>query len=379
MKNWIAIIEASPHALVDLETEVFNSADCGKKGRKLFYIELLKSFYRQDSAGICKLIETHQSFLCENPDLSLLAYLRYLIRKVDFQTEEIRELLQKRQSFSILMNAEICFVAAAAFQLKGEYFESEKLYREASFYYKQVGAEKKCLRALLSSVAAYSCAHPESRLFAEYMDLYRRALNLGESLAAATALLNVSREFQRLEALSIAVEYVSEGIDLLKEFHLGSREFGLSLVHRAQLFYEMKVFPSAHEDLSHALLIPHAEVQSACQAMAKKYNLNLKSLASQAVLPTWQERMKESPAEKPLTKLESRLLELISEAPRTKFEIMDSLYGDLLDFEVKENRFKNLLSRLRSRFPDLIFLDDQKYHLNDPLSRSFLKRTGNES
>lgn len=377
--KWIEIFEANLNSLSLLESEFIAFADDTEKERQLFYIRILKSFYRQDHEGIHQLMAQYQTWLEQNPDLKVLCELRYCLRKGAFQVQDIQNICKTfAPTANSLFKAEISFVAASAHQMKEDYLNSEILYLEAGAICELNGAIKKSLRALLSAIAAYSCSKPESRLFAEYMNLYKKACAASEYLTAATALINISREFQRLNGLSIAREYATQAITLLQEHALGSREYGLGLVHRAHLHLEENNLAAAKQDLTYALTISHVEVQSACGAIAGKFNLNLNHLTSTQILPTWKERLLDSKTSQPLSKLEAQIIMLLSEGPRTKFELMDELYGDLIDHESKENRLKNLLSRVRSRLPNLILFQDQKYSISEPTSQTFLKRASDE-
>ena len=97
---------------------------------------------------------------------------------------------------------------------------------------------------------------------------------------------------------------------------------------------------------------------------------------------TWEHRLEHllacgaAPEAQALSPLEERLLEFIAASPKTKFEIMDHLYGDRLNTEVRENRLKNLLNRLRKKRPELIVFENEKYRIADEVFLKQKERVG---
>ena len=67
-----------------------------------------------------------------------------------------------------------------------------------------------------------------------------------------------------------------------------------------------------------------------------------------------------------------RLLSFVMNKPRSKSEIIDHLYGTEISIIYTENRFHNLLSRLRKKIPQVIVFENEKYHA----AAQLLKRDG---
>jgi hypothetical protein len=359
MMNWIVVMEASLGELQNIEAEL----QLGNEPELLYYSRVLIAYFRQDVIALVSLRGEVPNLL-----LSYLTSMRLEVRKTstDLATIESLKKQVQEETTDLLFLGEAAFIAAVAHQAAKSFVSSEKYYREAAAKLKAGGAKKKALRALMSSLAAYSCVYPESRLFAEYMEIYKQAMEIMDFQTAGTVQMNISREFQRLDGLNIALDYVTQSIVLFERGAQGSREHGLSLVHRAHLYLQLHRFADAENDFFLALLNPNVEVQSACEVLSEKYHLNLKTLKSDRVLATWQERKNEAGTLKPLGKLESELILILSKKPCTKFELMDALYGTLIDHESKENRLKNLMSRVRTRFPGLILLEDSSYRISEP-------------
>ncbi len=77
-------------------------------------------------------------------------------------------------------------------------------------------------------------------------------------------------------------------------------------------------------------------------------------------------RQLQKPATSPtpqITPLEAKLIEFLESQPLNCLELSENLYGDKISIEAAEGRVKNLLHRLRAKFPNLLEIKDNKYHL----------------
>lgn len=371
--SWVSIIEASLEDLLKLEKQLL--LPCAQKQdeleEKIFYTKILIAYFRNSAETISLVTENYKDLLSNHPAFKMLARMRFLLRTPGFNLSEVIEL--KKQIAQIensqgVCFAEACFVSATASLQKAEYRQAEELYLQAAIHFEIVGSVKKSIRAQLSGLAAYSSIYPESRLFHEYSVLHEKAMAAGEFLAAGTALINISRELQRIKALPHALSTVNKALEILNTNHRASREFSLAMVHRAELHLQLEKKTEGENDVIFALCHSHAEVQSACQILAQKYDLDLVTLQSKVVLPTWQERESKNENTDILTVMESRLLKLLSEKSYSKNELMDALFGEKISLESQNNRFKNLLSRVKAKVPGVIVFQDGFYSIQDEFS-----------
>lgn len=365
MTTWNKIIEASLTELFIFERE-FMSQDETRLNQvqvnQLFYIRTLIAYYRQDSGAISRYLENQSLLLKES--ILLISKMRLVIRTNEFNLSDCNFFLTEIQKLDCdeILKAEAEFAIATCYLMKSEFVQAESLFKTASVCFERACSIKKSLRSSLSALAAYSCAQPNSRLFYEYTELFNRCVEAGEYLSAGTALINISREFQILGARDVAVNYSDRAMVFFEKQDRGSREHGLSLAHLSQLHFELGNKIKAESVLLLALSVGNKDVQSACHILSEKYQINYKVLPSEVSIPTWTERVEED-NKNVLSPLESQLIQLLSQSPKDKFELMDLLYGELIDVESKEGRLKNILFRLRSRYPNLIKLKDQKYYL----------------
>lgn len=367
---WIQVIEATRLELNDLEV------NCGQSlsgdPELMLYLRIMQAFFSGQGDLIERAIRDNTGNRDISADLLILIRMRRLLKTQPVDLEKIVALNEAMNGPSWpLWRAEALYVCASAHQALKFYEVAEKSYKEAASLYNRGGAVRKALRASLSAVASRSCLYPHFRLFSEYHQIVEKSLEINEGLTAATALINISREFQLLEGFHLALKYCYRALEILGRQAFGSREHGMGLVHRADLLFKLERTHQAQEDLFYALTFNHPEVQTACEVLSKKYQLELKTIQPNQILPTWQERLHEgNKPDAKLGELGERLLELLSQRPHSKFELMQILYGDQIDLESRENRLKNLIFRVRSRLPQLIYFENSLYYLAPDLEKA---------
>ena len=371
--TWNRIFQSNLKELFSLERgllsrenlSVENCLDVDAKDQ-LFYVQVMVAFNRFDPRSIIHLISRRKTQNQSRTFAECLAQMRLLVRQESKNLSEtlgLHEMAISLTKFDSAIAESYFILGTASFAAK-DYLLAETFFKSSSVFFYKGGAFKKSLRASFTALAAFSCHAPEARLFYEYRGIAEQALAIEEYLTAATAYINISREFQILRALTTALDYADQSIQLFEKFERGSREHGLALAHRADIYFEMNMKIQGQNNLLMALTIGHREVQSACQVLLTRESIDLTALPSNEILPTWQERRDEIPPEKVvLSHLDSKLVEILSQRPQGKIELMSQLYGDIISFESRDGRFKNLLARLRNRCPQLIYLRDQKYHL----------------
>jgi len=310
--------------------------------------------------------------LPEKELLESLTLLRTAIR--ERRCSEPEGTLRFAENFPAWLG-EIHFVVALAFETLENHEKSKLHYRIAADELARIGAKRKALKADMNHLAADSCIEPDSkRLIADYLFGYRQARKLKEFGIAGTVLNNVSREYHRIGAYAMALKFSNRAVALL-ERDFGTLHYYLAIVHRAHVLLDLGRSEEAQLDLDRARASTFIEVKSALALLEDKEA----AADAKHLTPSWRER-KATQAPTPLTELENQLIELLSQEPREKFELMDALYGKKLSFEVRENRFKVLLSRLRTKRPGLIVLKKARYHLSEvasvslPIRRRIVRR-----
>jgi hypothetical protein len=362
-ETWIRIVEAQFEDLIQLKASLLATAEDEDASKQLQYIDILLAYFRQDVAEL----EKSQQGLGDT-DLLGIAQVRHWIRAQDYSNADFVVQIESKamQIENRILRGEFYFVLGTASHCLKNYRKASDYYLAASGIFESAGAKKKAMRSLSSYVASHSCEHPQARLFSEHMTIYKSALQLSEFQTAATSLVNISREFQSLDALAVALDYAVQAEVLFMQHGPGSREHGLCLLQKAHILLQMDRVVEAKKAFQYSMVSKHAEVLSAAKVLAVKLNINFGSGASdEQLLPTWSERLLGERTQRVLGELEGKLISLLAEGPKDKLSLMDSLYGDKILPEARENRFKNLMSRVRAKLPGLIVLKNSNYEIVD--------------
>lgn len=273
---------------------------------------------------------------------------------------------------------ELLLLLATAHTVFNSYERALELFEQAAHSFAGQGCHRKSLRARLNVLVCESHLHPEKNLFARYHDLYRRALRSRprELVVATTCLLNISREYQLIGSHQVALKYCDKALEHF-ESHMGDINYFLTLVHRAHLLLELGRKEEARVNYEAAKLCSFKEVHAALEVVAAALNgAPAAQLTEKDQLPTWQERTM-APGEAPkMSQLEQKLLRFLSDREREKIDVLEHLYGSLLPYEVKLNRFKSLVGTLRKKWPGLVLCEQGRYRLSDTLVGPLNSRSG---
>lgn len=234
---------------------------------------------------------------------------------------------------------------------------------------KKIGCNKKSLRSMLNAIVAETHIDKKANFISKYFDLYKSAEKAGgDPTIACICLLNISREYQLIGSPTAALKYATQALDSAHST-FGSQQYFLVLVHRAQVLCELGYFADARVDYELACTSTHKEVRSALEKVYEILSnhfedLNPISGDPKNLLPSWREhRGVGKKAE--LSELETQLVEFLGTGPKVTVDILEHLYGPLLEHEVKVNRFKSLLGNLRRKKPHLIVREKGAYRLAD--------------
>ena len=316
-----------------------------------------------------------ESSLCESLRSMLLALceLRRGIRALAIDPETLKN-VENLEPSCASWTGETQFVLSLACEAKGDYVGMREHGRMAAHFLEAAGLARKSVKALFNSVVAESRVRPEGKYLIDYNFVIKRALRAKAHGVAAMGLHNISREFQKIGALALALKFANRAITLLgNEF--GSLSHYLAVVHRCHLFLELGRVNEAALDLELAASAGFPEIKTAVevlQSLMKRSASAEFSAETAALTPGWTERLDEAKRTNfqaysitELGALENRVVGLLRGGAKDKFELAEGLYGKLLNCEVSLNRLKRLLNRLRKKCPDLLVFESGKYRICD--------------
>lgn len=344
-----------------------------------FYAGVLIHFLQSEEEQLADLIRTLDSSRLSKEEfafLSQVSSVRLEILQQSVKAKTLESLIELAEQ-DLVRSGEILFVLGMAFEENRDHVRMKDFYGKAVPRLAAMGAHKKSVKSLLNSVAAESRIHPRKKLIAEYYFTYRAALKAGAMGVAGTCLLNISREYQLIGALSTALKYCNRSIAISRR-DFGSRAYFLSIAHRCHLFHQMGRDEEAELDFGAARVCAIPEVQEALKVITMLRGVKTGSVVSPTIdenrlTPSWRERLSTpieatdcaEGAQEKLAPMENRLIQFVGAAARTKYEIIEHLYGEKLDLSVTENRLRNLLHRIKRRRPSLIVFEEGRYKIAD--------------
>lgn len=328
------------------------------------YRRVLFAFLSGDTAAL----EVETEKVRNEPDFP------FLVEFTTFRRDYLRESLSEKrvEEFSAsaaagheLWAGEHFMLLAAAEEQRARTAQAQRLYERAAAAYAAMGARGKALRAQFNSVTLLGHLDPKKTLIQENFFLYREAKRLHQPIVMAPALQNISREYQKMGALRMALKYATMAVAASAEDIRGHLYF-LAVVHRAHVLHDLGRHAEAEMDLEEARTSAFPSVKAACAALDSL--VQGRATAAPSLTRSWQERVAEFAKKSrrvTLSDHEERLLQFVSAEPRTKFELVSHLFGDRLDPFAAENRLKNLVYRIRQKLPGLLLLENERYFLAD--------------
>lgn len=377
------VIQADLESLVDVCLSLAKPADDDER-LALVYGQMIVHFLRGETDRLSERLGRLADEMAGHPELyelDLACALRERIRLRTFDAALLehgarfleRAMTDTPEPDSLLKwRGEIAMLLATAYTVFDDYKRGYELFGTAAHLLTESGFVRKSLRAQMNMLVCESHVYPGKNLFARYHDLYRQSIKRDrrEMIVATTCLLNISREYQRAGAFLAALKYCNRAL-LLFERQMGDMNYYLTLVHRAQLHVALGRLGEARIDVDTAAIAPFKEVHAALEVLRPLIDGQAASSVHSAdLLPTWRERLAEieSNETRPkLSTLEEKLVSILSRGPKERVDLVDEIYGDRLDAETKQNRFKSLIGTFRKKCPDLIVYDQGRYRLADEI------------
>lgn len=343
-----------------------------------FYYAVLSSYLKGDGPSLINAIkefEVHKDQSSLHQLLYHLAQMRLQIRtgEVKVVERQLNELKDLARHEGLVLQGELHFVMAMMYGKISDFEKEYQCYRESAVYFSAGKLMRKALRAKMNALAARTSIDEDKYYLAEHMQLAREAKKVKDYMSVGNCYLNLSREYQRMNARRIALKYIQKALVFLRN-ETGSLNYYMALVHRAHLFCDLKRCQEASLDLEEALCAPFAEVVQAAELLQSHFGADGDF---SKLTHSWQERFLEARNGLSLDEfsdLEQQLIGFLSDKPRTKDEVIEFLYGSQISYESAENRFKNVLSRVRKKLPDSILFIDGKYHFQEPAEASGTKQ-----
>lgn len=341
-----------------------------------FYSQFMSAFMVGDVEKMQKLQLQMDSLLEKqdpkiSEDLKKVVNLRMKLRQKTLTQLDVEKAFAEKY-FDVL-EAEKLFVIARAWEMIGDDTKAMLVAVDASVVYKKCQCPKKALRSFYNSVAAESRMTPYKNFSAEFQTIIKMAQEVGDKSFAGMGLSMLSREYQIIGLHESALKYINEGIEYMIE-ERGSAHYYHALLQKAHLLIESKKEVEATMLLMECRLASFPEVRAARELLECALNpkKTWSSDLEKDLNPTWKERLPELlvsnttqaiQIQEGPTLLEFKILKTLWSGPIPKWELIERLYPDEKDSYIVENRFKNLVARLRKKYPEVLQFAEGKYFI----------------
>ncbi|MCX6123460.1 MAG: hypothetical protein NTV34_01720, partial [Proteobacteria bacterium] len=285
------------------------------------------------------------SFPPTDPRLRTLLQLRLAMRLGDDLSDLVESCIEISEGKSEL-SGESYFLLATAAESRGADQDALPMWRLAAQTLEQSASIKKAVKAEHNAIATQSRLDPTARLLIEYQGVAVKAEVIGEPVVQANAELNLSREYQMIGALQIALRHANVAVDLTRRYQRGGLQYFLSMAHRCHLYLDLNQRKLAGIDYEELQTSSFPEAIACAQVLQKQLQspiyVKISTKGHALMTASWIERNAKLAAE--------------------RFELIRELFGSSGDIFSLENRLKQILFRVRKKAPGLIEYKDNKYY-----------------
>ena len=304
-------------------------------------------------------------------NLLALAALRQAIRTKKLSEKNLVELEQQPMLSSL--EGEKYFLLGLAWENRKQDKNAMRMFEQSYQHFQKNHCPQKALRALYNRVAAESRVWPYKNFVLDCQSIIEYSKQLNEPRLAAMSTIMLSREYQVLRHFNQALAMADEAVEALQE-EKGLLHYHHAVLHKAHILLNMNRLAEAKKLILETELSYLPEIQSARQLLlhALGEENSWEDGLFHQLMPTWKERVAElAPVTEDKTAngtvptyMEERLLKTIWRNPKNKWDLIATLYNDTENSEVLENRFKNLVARVRKKYPNALLCKGSTYFLN---------------
>ncbi len=330
---------------------------------EFFYLQTLILYYQ----GEINLLKIHISKRKNQDTLQLMANIRLQIIKQSVKPSDLKLLkrvIESNSKLDLIWKAEASFLLGWAKREIKEFQEAKVIFKRTYNLLWEVNAKKKAVKSLLNHVVCQSHIDPTKRYLLDFRVIEQKALEVEDPIVAGLCQLNMARDYRFLGSFDLSEELINKAIQNL-ERDRGSNNYYFAVLERCYLNIELKRMNSAHRDYQIIKESELYEIQEASKVILGILGGDVK-VDQSSLDPVWQDVLtkQELRSDYKLTKNETQLFNFLTNGEQSKSSIISHLYGERIDIESAENRFKVLLSRLNKKAPNLVNYYQGFYYLN---------------
>ena len=332
------------------------------------YLAALIAYFKGELAALTRSKESFD----EGAPIRLFIEMRIAVLTSEVNSKQIEEfvsLILKLTSDPAFIG-EAYFIAGYASYTLHNYAMTISYYQKALPYLELCGAQRKHLKTSQNLLAARTNLDPSMKCIPDYQELQRQASRLNDMVTSGLCHLNISREYQKLGLLNIALETANFAVEELESDH-GVNHYYLARLHRAHLLIQMGIEHQAFIDIEACSSTDFNDVRAAIRVLENIDFQTENAVRLERLNPTWQARSRRLQLEKysqlKFNDLEERVITQLSAGPVEKNRLIDQIYGTKIDFLSAEARLKNVIARIRKKSPSIIVYRNGEFSLANNL------------
>ncbi|RYZ65449.1 MAG: hypothetical protein EOP05_20570, partial [Proteobacteria bacterium] len=251
--QYVDLLQLDLTELIQLEPRLNTEGDATADGVKA-YRDVLICYLRGSAEALLRTITKSRL----TSDFLSVAQLRCEILSGTRLAEEMssaeKALKHLRLSES---RAELLFCLTIAGIKTGQFEKASQFALLADHEFTKLGLNKKAVKSGFNYLIAQTHLFPTNRFFSDYTLLAERAEQAAEWAVMVAAQLNISREFQKVGALELALESALKAVNGGLSFGEGTRELGFARLQKASVLKAMGRDLEADQEYAFASLIDH--------------------------------------------------------------------------------------------------------------------------
>jgi len=293
------------------------------------------AYFRNDPSILKKCI----SFLKNNESetnslMKEILGLRLKIRTNGLTKKDIENIQESSSSNTTpsitALKAEYYSVLAISCDILKDFNKSFEMNMKSYELANNTGLKKKASIVFYNSIVAQNHNNTKSQRLHKLNDSIKIALDCEDFTTAIAAHTSLSNEYLALDCIELSYKEILIALELAKDKLYGSFNHCFCLLAHAEVCISLNRVSLAKENLKILKTFNFKELKSKINELEDKILKNT------------------SPKLSMLAGDEQKLVEILSKGSTSKYKIIDEIYGEG-DFESFNNRFKQLLTRVKKK------------------------------
>jgi len=254
---------------------------------------------------------------------------------------------------------EFYFILARSYELLNFYKQAAKNYNLAAQFYQNQGLNKKYLKSLFNATVLREYLNDTIKLD-EYQAILKIAIRERDRSIIGCTLRNLSFQLLFSGSYNSAFKIINRSLKALR-FESAGLNYQLAELNLAHLYYLMGYYIELAKIIRKLESSKYPEIIAGVKLL-KTHNFS-ENCDDYSISWLWRLQKKISSMPK-VSELEDKLMGYLILSSRSKLEIVTYLWPQIKDNEIRNDRFKKVLARIKTKRPNIISYCAPFYKLN---------------